>query len=319
MSTDSDRILLGVDGGGSKTAALIASLDDAGQIHILGQGRGGPSNLRLAGKEQSLASLNKAVDEALLEANLQGQTVDYAVLALAGSSFSDVRDEVSAWAQQRNLSSHFEIIHDAQPVLASGAVNGRGIALIVGTGSVAVGVNAKGEAATLGGWGHWFGDKGSGFDLASKALSAVAEAADGVGPPTIMSELVLARLGISNPRKILQQVSANGDVRRAVAALAPIVLEAAAQQDVLAIEIISNAIGEAVKLVAAVSKKLTFKAPYPLMLAGGVACSNPLFRDELISRLSRLDPTPDPIQIVDEPVEGCLKIARQHLAATAQD
>lgn len=314
---------MGVDGGGSKTAALIASLehdgDEAGQIHILGRGRGGPSNLRLAGKEQSLASLNKAVDEALGEANLQGQTVDYAVLALAGSSFSDVRDEVTAWAQQRSLSSHVEIIHDAQPVLASGAENGRGIALIVGTGSVAVGVNAKGETATLGGWGHWFGDKGSGFDLASKALSAVAEAADGVGPSTIMSELVLHRLGIADPRQILQQVSAKGDVRREVAALAPIVLKAANLQDALAIEIIKNAIGEAVKLVAAVSKKLTFKAPYPLMLAGGIACSNPLFRDELISCLRRLEPTPDPIRMVDEPVNGCLKIARKNLADIATE
>lgn len=313
MSPSSNKILLGVDGGGSKTEALVATLDDVGQIEILGRGRGGPSNLRLAGKQQSLTSLNKAVDEALGEASLEGQAVDYAVLALAGSSFSDVRDEVTAWAQQRNLSSHVEIIHDAQPVLASGADNGRGIALIVGTGSVAVGVNAKGETATMGGWGHWFGDKGSGFDLACKALSAVAEAADGVGPQTVMSELVLERLGISDPRRILQQVSAKGDVRRDVAALAPIVLESAALQDLLAIEIISNAIGETVKLVEAVSRKLTFKAPYPLMLAGGVACRNPVFRDELISRLSRLDPAPDPIRLVDEPVHGCLKIARKNL------
>jgi len=313
MSASSNRILLGIDGGGSKTAALIASLDEAGQIHVLGQGRGGPSNLRLAGKERSLASLNKAVDEALIEADLRSRTIDYAVLALAGSSFSDVRDEVTAWAEQRNLSAQSEIIHDALPVLASGADHSRGVALIVGTGSVVVGVNAKGKTATLGGWGHWFGDKGSGFDLGCKALSAVAEATDGIGPQTVMCELVLDRLGISDARKILQQVSTTGDVRREVAALAPIVLEAVALQDPLATEIINKAIGEAVKLVDAISRKLTFKAPYPLMLAGGVACRNPLFRDELISRLSCLEPAPDPIRIVDEPVFGCLKIARERL------
>lgn len=319
MSTPVDRIILGVDGGGSKTAVRIARLDDAGQIHVIGHGMGGPSNLRLAGKQISLASLNKAVDEALLSANLQDQVIDYAVLALAGSSFSDVRSVLLVWAQQRKLASQVEIINDAQPVLASGADNGRGVALIVGTGSVAVGVNAKGETAMLGGWGHWFGDKGSGFDLACKALSAVAEAADGIGPQTVMSELVLERLGISDPRRILQQVSAGGDVRREVAALAPIVLEAAALQDTLAVEIISNAIGEAVKLVVAVAKTLTFKQSYPLMLAGGVACSNPLFRDELINRLNRLEPKPEPIRIVDEPVNGCLKIARTRLACRGSE
>ena len=319
MSTSSNRILLGIDGGGSKTDALIASLDDVGQIHILGWGLGGPSNLRLAGEQQSFANLNKVVDEAIIAANLQGSTIDYAVLALAGSSFSGVREKVATWAEKRNLASHVEIIHDALPVLASGGDHSRGVALIIGTGSVAVGVNAKGESATLGGWGHWFGDKGSGFDLGCKALSAVAEASDGVGPPTVMSELVLERLGISDARQILEQVSSTGDVRREVAALAPIVLEAADLQDPLAIEIISTAIGEVIKLVDAMGRKLTFKAPYPLMVAGGVACRNPLFQNELISRLSHLDPKPDPIQIVDEPVNGCLKIAREHLTGSGTD
>jgi len=310
---DGSWLMLGVDGGGSKTAALVALLDNSGHLHILGRGRGGPSNLRLAGRQTSLNSLNQAVDAALAEANLSGQTADYAVLALAGSTFSDVRDVVYAWAQKRKLSLHVKIIHDADPVLASGVVNGRGIALIVGTGSVAVGVNAKGATVTLGGWGHWFGDKGSGFDLGSKALSAVAEATDGIGPKTIMCELVLDRLGISDPRRILQKVSATGDVRREIAALAPIVLDAAALQDAVAYAIVRNAITEAVKLVAAVANNLAFKAPYPLMLAGGITCSNRLFRGELISSFCRLSPAPEPVCIVDEPVNGCVEIARQNL------
>ena len=112
--------------------------------------QGGPSNLRLAGKQRSLESLDKAVDEALAEAGLAGKSLDYAVLALAGSTFEDVRDEVIAWALSRNLSSKVDIIHDAEPVLASGVDHGRGIALIVGTGAVAVGINSKGESATTG-------------------------------------------------------------------------------------------------------------------------------------------------------------------------
>lgn len=63
MNSSSGRIFLGVDGGGSKTAVLIASLTEAGQIQVPGRGRGGPSDLRLAGKDQSPASLNKTVDE----------------------------------------------------------------------------------------------------------------------------------------------------------------------------------------------------------------------------------------------------------------
>jgi N-acetylglucosamine kinase-like BadF-type ATPase len=277
---------------------------------ILGRGLAGPSNLRLAGREQSIASLNQAVDEALGEANAAGQAVDYAVLALAGSTSPDVRREVTNWAKMRKLSSRMGVIHDVDPVLVGGTENGWGIALVVGTGTVAIGVDTAGNSATKGGWGHWFGDKGSGFDIACKALAAVAEAADDIGPETILSDLVMDKLGTANPRSILKEVSADGDTRRQVAALAPLILNAAGQHDKVALEIVNDAVEETVKLVAAVAKTLEFTTPYPLALGGGVACKSKLFRDELVARLNRLQPPPGKVTVVDEPVLGCLEIAR---------
>ena len=312
-SQDRPRLLLGVDGGGSKTAAAVASLDSSGQMIILGRGLAGPSNLRLAGREQSIASLNQAVDEALGEANAAGQAVDYAVLALAGSTSPDVRREVTNWAKMRKLSSRMGVIHDVDPVLVGGTENGWGIALVVGTGTVAIGVDTAGNSATKGGWGHWFGDKGSGFDIACKALAAVAEAADDIGPETILSDLVMDKLGTANPRSILKEVSADGDTRRQVAALAPLILNAAGQHDKVALEIVNDAVEETVKLVAAVAKTLAFTTPYPLALGGGVACKSKLFRDELVARLNRLQPPPGKVTVVDEPVLGCLEIARAKL------
>jgi len=310
------RLLLGVDGGGSKTAAIVATLDESGQMTIRGRGLAGPSNLRLAGKEQSLASLNQAVDEALSEANVAGQKVDYAVLALAGSTSPDVRREVTNWARMRKLSSRVGVIHDVDPVLVGGTENGWGIALVVGTGSVAIGVDTAGNTVTKGGWGHWFGDKGSGFDIACKALAAVAEAADDIGPETMLSELVMDQLGTANPRSILKEVTAEGDTRREVAALAPLILNAARQHDKVAREIVNDAVGETVKLVAAVAKTLGFTSPYPLALGGGVACKSKLFRDELIYQLKQLQPPPGTVTVVDEPVLGCLEIARAKLSGS---
>lgn len=309
------RLILGVDGGGSKTAALVASLDDAGHMMILGRGMGGPSNLRLAGKEQSLESLDIAVNEALTAAGVNGKALDYAVLALAGSTSPGVKDDVSNWAEKRKLSLQVEIVPDINPVLASGTGNKRGIALIVGTGSVAVGLDAEGNSIMKGGWGHWFGDKGSGFYLGYKALAAVAEASDEIGPETTLSELVLAELGTTDPRSILTEVSASGDTRREVAALAPIVLRAAVAEDGVARRIVTSAVNEAVKLVSAVSKALGFDSPYPLALAGGVACRNQYFNEGLIKELKKLQPPPESISLVEEPVLGCLTIARERLGA----
>ena len=309
------RLLLGVDGGGSKTLALIASVDENGQMNILGRGRGGPSNLLLSGKEQSLASLNQAIDEAIKDAKVEGQQLDYAVLALAGSTSPDVQKDISNWAQQRALSPHIDIVNDPAPVLAKGTADGWGIALIVGTGSVAVGVDQKGNSVTKGGWGHWFGDKGSGFYLGYKALAAVAEASDDIGPETILSELVLEELGTTDPRSILEEVTAGGDTRHEVAALAPIVLSAAMQNDPVAVRAVNGAVTEAVKLVAAVAKALEFKEPYPLAVAGGVVCGNPYFCDALMAGLADLQPPHAEVTLVDEPVLGCLVIARKQLMA----
>jgi len=317
-STAKPRLFLGVDGGGSKTVALLASLDEAGEIHILGEGKGGPSNLRLAGKEQSLQSLEMAIDEAMKDAGVDGQNLDYAILALAGSGSPDVQRDVSKWAQERKLSSHVDIVPDVDPVLAHVMDSGRGIALIVGTGSVAIGIDVDGNSVTKGGWGHWFGDKGSGYYLGYKALAAVAEASDEIGPETALSEMVLERLGATDPRSILQEVTSSGDTRREVAALAPLVLRAAADNDSVALGIMNDAIDEAVKLVAAVVKALAFDRPYPLALAGGVACRNQFFRDGLLSELDKLQPPPETVTVVDEPVMGCLTIARQKLHNTGQ-
>ncbi len=315
--TGHPRLVLGVDGGGSKTLALVASLDETGAMNILGRGRGGPSNLRLAGKQRSLKSLDEAVNSAFEAAGSDRRTLDYAILALAGSTSPDVQNDIRTWAGQRRLSKQLEIVHDAQPVLAHGTPHGWGIALIVGTGSVAVGLDSAGHSVTKGGWGHWFGDKGSGFYLGDQALAAVAEASDEMGPQTILSEMVLEQLHTKDPRGILKEVSSGGDTRRAVAALAPVVLEAATRKDPVALRIVSGAVDETVKLIAAVSKALKFGQPFPLALAGGVVCNSPFFLEKLKHRLGKLQPPPGLITLVDEPVLGCLAMARTKLSAPA--
>jgi N-acetylmuramic acid 6-phosphate etherase len=312
------RYLLGVDGGGTKTVALIAALDEGGQITVLGRGKGGPSNLRLSGKEQSLNSLDEAINEARIEAGLPEAGQVCAVMALAGSTSPDVQQDICNWAKTHKYITQLEIVHDALPVLATGTADGQGIALIVGTGSVAVGVDINGKTVTKGGWGHWFGDKGSGFHLGYRALAAVAEASDEIGPETLLSELVLEVLGTADARSILKEVSAGDDTRRAVAALAPVVLDAAARNDKVAMKIVQGAVTEAVKLVAAVAKALSFEGSYPLALAGGVVCRSELFRNELMSCLNKMPCPPNEVTLVNEPVSGCLKMARAKLMESDQ-
>ena len=239
-------LILGVDGGGSKTAARIATVGAAQgrdtvraapgrDIIVLGEGFGGPSNVRAVGEAHAEINLDVAIDAAHREAGTTDTAIDYAVLGLAGSSLPDVQSFIRNWADRRGLAKQVDVVHDADPVLAVAAPEGRGIALIVGTGSVAIGADGSGERSVTGGWGHWFGDTGSGFDLGRRALAAVADAVDGVGPETCLVSEILRRLRTENPREILQKLGMAADVRREIASLAPTLLHAASDGDEVAL------------------------------------------------------------------------------------
>jgi N-acetylglucosamine kinase-like BadF-type ATPase len=230
----------------------------------------------------------------------------------------DVKSFVDNWAELRALASTVDIVHDADPVLAVGAPDGNGIALIVGTGSVAIGRDSTGRRSVTGGWGHWFGDTGSGFDLGRRALAAVADAADGVGPATLLVERILQQLQTDNPREILMQLDRSADISREIASLAPVLLHAAEDGDEVANEIAAAAAKGAAQLVRATVIKLGFECDVPLAIAGGVVCSSAMYRESLLNVLRALGIAPASVTVVHEPVEGSLLMARERLLKAAQ-
>ena len=306
-------LIIGVDGGGTKTEAVLATVDADGGTTLLGRGLSGPSNMRLAGRKQTLASLDEAIKLAVANHLPEGRKADIAILALAGSDFSDVRHEIRQWAAQRDLFDRLEIINDADPVMAAGTPDRWGVALVVGTGSVAIGVDREGRSITRGGWGHWYGDKGSGYDLGCQALAAVSEAQDGMGPETALTGLLLKHFGLENPRLIIQKLYSGGNVRSHIAAAAPVVLDAAELGDIVAMRIAERCIGELVRLVTAVTCDLEFSEAYPLALAGGVICKHPGYRAALEASLNTTNPSPGPVATVPQPVLGAIRIGRDSL------
>jgi N-acetylglucosamine kinase-like BadF-type ATPase len=310
------RLLLGIDGGGSKTAAWVSSIDPQGECCLLGQGLGGPANFRAAGRERALESLDEAVDAAIQAVDLKELAesdpplqIDTAVMALAGSTLPDVQAQVLDWARERSLAAHLHIAHDAEPVLSAGTPDNWGIALIAGTGSAAIGRDQAGQSVTVGGWGYWFGDQGSGFSLGQMALAAAAKAADGLGPATALQSLLLKRLQIEQPRKLLSALMEAGDVRRQIARLAPLVMEAVEQADPVAQSIVKQGVSELATLVQGAAGQLGWSDTFPLALAGGVVCGSPYFRHQLEQQLASIGLHPDPITPVEAPVAGCVKIA----------
>jgi hypothetical protein len=105
---------------------------------------------------------------------------------------------------QLSAATPIYVYNDAVGALAAGT-GGKlhGIALISGTGTICVGVNEREEQIRASGWGPVLGDEGAGTSIAARALHAITLAVDGVTRPTLMIELVLAQLGLSQPSELI--------------------------------------------------------------------------------------------------------------------
>src|SRR5205085_1242874 len=86
-------LLLGIDGGGTHTVALLARADaKPGRGWVLvGRGEGGPSNLHAGGTGKALAALDEVVDRAFTDAGLGRRPVAAVCLGLAGAGRADDR------------------------------------------------------------------------------------------------------------------------------------------------------------------------------------------------------------------------------------
>ncbi|RIK75460.1 MAG: hypothetical protein DCC67_15285 [Planctomycetota bacterium] len=311
----SDRFAICVDGGGTKTDAWLVRFDARGTAHVLGRGRGASSNPRAVGLEIALHNLGAAIDAAWADAKLGSFTVDVALLALSGAGHQSMRDKIALWADRRQLATTVRFEHDVEPVLAEGTPAGWGAALIVGTGSAAIGVSPGGQRLVVGGWGYHYGDEGSAYWIGRRALEAVARAADGRAQPTAITAAVLERLQVSEPRAMLGALEQTGNVRGAIASLADCVERSAGEGDAVALHIVHDAADELAAMVGTLVEQLQLGRSFPLALAGGVICGSERLRVRLMGRLSALSLKPDPVTTVAQPVAGCVKLAWRALPA----
>jgi N-acetylmuramic acid 6-phosphate etherase len=309
-----DDLVLAVDGGGTKTAAWLASrTDDAAPI--AGRGSSGSANFQAVGADAAIRNLNAAVDAAFQDAGAAAGSVAAAVVALAGSDRDENRRVVERWAQERRLARRVRVVNDAMPVLFAASGQGTGVALVCGTGSFCFGRSHDGRTARSGGWGYLFGDEGSAYAMAVAGLRAAAMAADGRGPATRLLDAFLGRLDLRRPDELVLSVYAMAADRAAVASLAEEVTRAADDGDAVAQEIVQRAAEDLSAMVGAVARKLDFStAAFPLALAGGVLLGDKSLVGRLVAqiRASKLDP--DPVRSVEEPVIGAVNLARAEAA-----
>lgn len=307
-----EDLVLGIDGGGSGTVALLMGRSGKGW-KLLGRGEGGPSNRQAVGTASALAALDEATERAFEAAGRTRTPARAACLGLAGAGRPGDQEIVREWAARAQLAASVQVIEDTALLLAAGTPDGCGVAVVAGTGSMAYARSADGRTARSGGWGALLGDEGSGYAIALAGLRAVARAADGRGPKTLLTDRLLAAYGLCRPEELVGVVYRGGD-RAALAALAPTVLAVAEAGDAVADGIVRDAACELATATAAAARALGFGSSFPLAVAGGLLIESDGFRSRFLGALTERGLTAEPVACVTEPAEGAVRLALEKAA-----
>jgi N-acetylglucosamine kinase-like BadF-type ATPase len=282
------RAFLGVDGGGTKTDFLL--IDETGRV--LSSHRGGSAYYLETGLDGLQAMLVAGIEATLRQASMPPSGLEFSFIGLP------------AYGEDSALLPRLERI--AANVLAverhrcgndmvcgwAGALAGRdGISIVAGTGSIAYG-EFETRQARAGGWGELFSDEGSAYWIARAGLGLFSRMSDGRAPKGVLYSLIRERFGLHSDLDLCGAVYGPPALSRSeIAALAPLVAQAALAGDTGARRLFELAAQELAAIVHAVRDQLgvPFGLPLPVSYSGGMFRLDGLLQPMLVGALGSGD------------------------------
>lgn len=303
--------VIGIDAGGTKTEAVLADAD--GQV--LARARRGGANLAAHGELAVEKTLHELIEEALGEHDVRVSAI---CLGIAGSDREEDALVIRGIMRRIGLRARIVVTNDALIALVAGTGSGHGVVVIAGTGSIAYGVNERHEAARAGGWGYILADEGSGYWLGRQALRAVVRAADGRGPATQLTPIILEFFKVTRPQALVREVYRSylkpGDIARCARAIE----QARAAGDAVAAEIAELAAEELTAAARSVIQQLALAdQTFPVVLAGGAFLAVPWLQTALTTRLPEVAPGCHVSLLTEDPALGAVRLALAEAAGGA--
>lgn len=304
--------VMGIDAGGTKTVCLLA--DEEGRV--LARARAGGANLQAAGELQVEKVLHEVMDRVIADQDVVPAAI---CLGIAGVDRPDDRGVIRGIMKRIGFKARVVIVNDALIALEAGAPGEPGVVIVSGTGSIAYGRNADGQAARSGGWGYVLGDEGSGYWIGRAALRAVLRAADHRGPETLLTGMLLKHFHVAHPQSLLHAVYHTNMSPAAIGALASCVQAAARQEDVAASSILRSAADELQGSAVSVARRLgLLEERFTFVLSGGIFRAVPWLHEELARRLAAAAPQSTTRLLDREPAEGAVTFAIQEARGEAR-
>jgi N-acetylglucosamine kinase-like BadF-type ATPase len=277
--------VVGVDGGGTKTEAVIM---DAHQ-RVIGEGLAGPSNPLRVGIAGAVTAVREAIDSACAMAKLRRSDLVAAQIGLAGARRRGFRERHRETLTPRGIGD-VEVVTDADIALYGATDGAPGLVVIAGTGSICCGINARRKRSCAGGWGPVAGDEGGGAWLARRALRAIAYAFDGRGPKTLLTELAVAYFHVTSADDLTTAIYAPTITNERLAGFGRDVVDAAKRRDQVASQIVADGGAELGRAAVAVIRQLQMERErFQVAYVGGVfRAAGDLMLDPLRAEVRRI-------------------------------
>jgi glucosamine kinase len=304
------EIVIGVDGGGSKTRVMAGTAEG----EVLADVSGPKSNVIPGQAEKSAGVIASLVTQALSEIAQPGAVTPRVLYCgVAGTGRDEERRALRSALDSMELAEEVVIDSDGMIAMYDAFEDRAGILLTVGTGSIAYGRSPAGEIVRCGGWGPYFGDEGSGSWIGRRALSIVAASSDGREPPTALLFPILAATQCEDVEDLIPWAAAADS--RTLASLVPVVFTAAANGDPRANALLTLAAEELVLHVRALARQLFTdeRAAVSVALTGGLMERGSALRKRLEQRLKSAVPG---AQLRSEevlPARGALRAAARRI------
>ena len=272
------EIVIGVDGGGTRTTAVAATPDG----RLLAVESGGGLNYNSIGLDAARENLRDVAERLLRACGAER----YRFLSAGLAALDDAAD---AETLRRFAGGVFPperlILHsDANAALYAATLGASGLVVICGTGSMVQWLDEAGRVRVGGGWGWRLGDAGSAYTLATEALRAATDAWDGAGDAGALGDAALDFFGVRDPRRLIDKIYAPGmDVAR-LAQFSRRVIACAASGDPAALAIVSSNME---RLAAIVVGAGGAAMPATVWLHGGIFENHPFVRDLFQGALRR--------------------------------
>jgi len=263
--------ILGVEGGGTKTAWCLVERTDA-TFGVIGQGKLPPSNFRLQTPDRLKAIFRELPRE-----------IDRAGVFLAGCGTAEDRQSLSRLCAEIWPNARIITGSDRESGVAAALEHGDGIVVSAGSGSSVTGRRGE-RIERAGGWGHILGDTGGGYFLSIQALRLILREYDLQRVERPFTVKILQALSLNNFDELVRWAQTADKME--VALLTRVVFEAAAGGDPRITEIIENGAQALCDYTETIASRLHLLAP-KVMLMGGLFYRDSIYTHAFRRRLKK--------------------------------